>query len=335
MAVLIETTLGDIVVDLFVKEKPKSCLNFIKLCKAKYYNNCQFFSIQNNFIAQTGDPTNTGNGGECIYSLIGESNSRYMEMDFFPKLKHIRKGTISFVNNGHDEIGSQFFLTLSENLSYLDGKHNVFGHVSEGLDVIDKLNAQVCGEKTNCPYRDIRIAHTIILDDPYDDPKGFRSRDSPPPGLDFFQPNKIALDEDIDNDNILSESELIKEIEKQDMNAQAQILEMVGDLHHADEKPPDNVLFVCKLNPITSDEDLMIIFSRFGKIVDCEVIRDRRTGNSLQYAFIAFETPQQCENAFFKMDNVIIDDRRIHVDFSQSVAKNYQWKRGDSRKSRR
>lgn len=63
----------------------------------------------------------------------------------------------------------------------------------------------------------------------------------------------------------------------------------VGDLHHADEAPPDNVLFVCKLNPVTTDEDLEIIFSRFGKIIKCEVIKDRRTKQSLQYAFIEFE----------------------------------------------
>ena len=55
------------------------------------------------------------------------------------------------------------------------------------------------------------------------------------------------------------------------------------------------------------------------------MIRDQKTGNSLQYAFIEFETPQACEDAYFKMDNVLIDDRRIHVDFSQSVAK-LRWK---------
>lgn len=70
-----------------------------------------------------------------------------------------------------------------------------------------------------------------------------------------------------------------------------------------------------------------MIFSRFGSILCCEVIRDRRTGASLQYAFIEFSKPEHCEQAFLKMDNVLIDDRRIHVDFSQSVAKNYQWKR--------
>lgn len=96
---------------------------------------------------------------------------------------------------------------------------------------------------------------------------------------------------------------------------------MVGDIPDADAKPPENVLFVCKLNPVTTDEDLEIIFSRFGPILSCEVIRDQKTNDSLQYAFIEFENEEDCTKAYFKMDNVLIDDRRIHVDFSQSLAK--------------
>src|SRR5437588_11298671 len=68
-----------------------------------------------------------------------------------------------------------------------------------------------------------------------------------------------------------------------------------------------------------TDEDLELIFSRFGTILSCEVIRDKRTGDSLQYAFIEFENQKDCEQAYFKMDGVLIDDHRIHVDFSQSV----------------
>lgn len=68
------------------------------------------------------------------------------------------------------------------------------------------------------------------------------------------------------------------------------------------------------------DEDLELIFSRFGKILSCEVIRDKRTGDSLQYAFIEFENQKDCEQAYFKMQGVLIDDHRIHVDFSQSVS---------------
>merc|ERR1712227_452961 len=61
------------------------------------------------------------------------------------------------------------------------------------------------------------------------------------------------------------------------------------------------------------------------KVESCEVIRDKKTGDSLQYAFVEFDGPEACERAYFKMDNVLIDDRRIHVDFSQSVAQ-YRWK---------
>ncbi|KAG7006957.1 UDP-N-acetylglucosamine pyrophosphorylase [Physcia stellaris] len=106
---------------------------------------------------------------------------------------------------------------------------------------------------------------------------------------------------------------------EREARAQALTLEIVGDLPYAEVKPPENVLFVCKLNPVTEDEDLDLIFSRFGKIISCEVIRDKRTKESLQYAFIEFENQKDCEQAYFKMQGVLIDDHRIHVDFSQSA----------------
>lgn len=92
---------------------------------------------------------------------------------------------------------------------------------------------------------------------------------------------------------------------------------MVGDLPFADVAPPENVLFVCKLNQVTKSEDLELIFSRFGTIMSCEIICDQKTGDSLQYAFIEFKEREEAERAYVKMDNVLVDDRRIHVDFSQ------------------
>lgn len=103
--------------------------------------------------------------------------------------------------------------------------------------------------------------------------------------------------------------------------AQALTLEMVGDLPFADVAPPENVLFVCKLNAVTKSEDLELIFSRFGEIWSCEVIKDQKTGDSLQYAFVEFKEREAAEGAYVKMDNVLVDDRRIKVDFSQSVSK--------------
>ncbi len=133
--------------------------------------------------------------------------------------------------------------------------------------------------------------------------------------------NRIGAEEDIDDYKGMTEDQIKELISQREAKANAQILEMVGDIPDADAKPPENVLFVCKLNPVTTDEDLEIIFSRFGPILSCEVIRDQKTEDSLQYAFIEFENEEDCIKAYFKMDNVLIDDRRIHVDFSQSLAK--------------
>ncbi|WFD20891.1 peptidylprolyl isomerase [Malassezia caprae] len=112
-----------------------------------------------------------------------------------------------------------------------------------------------------------------------------------------------------------------RERRRKEASAAALTLEIVGDLPHAEIKPPENVLFVCKLNPVTRSEDLELIFSRFGKIASCEVMKDKKTGDSLQYAFIEFEDKASAEQAYVKMQNVLIDDRRIWVDFSQSVSK--------------
>lgn len=102
----------------------------------------------------------------------------------------------------------------------------------------------------------------------------------------------------------------------------------------ADIEPPKNVLFVCKLNPVTQGDDLEIIFSRFGKVLSCEVIRDWKTGDSLQYGFLEFETEDACILAYSKMDGVLVDERRIKVDFSNSVAKLWNQHRREQMKKK-
>ncbi|KAK9246466.1 hypothetical protein V1506DRAFT_535187 [Lipomyces tetrasporus] len=142
--------------------------------------------------------------------------------------------------------------------------------------------------------------------------------------IDKHLPTEEPANSDDNPDAIdAEEEEQRKERERRERDARAQALtlEIIGDLPYAEVKPPENVLFVCKLNPITEDEDLHTFFSQCGKIVSCEVIRDKKTGNSLQYAFIEYERKQDCENAYLKMQGALIDDCRIHVDFSQSVAK--------------
>nr|XP_061806850.1 peptidyl-prolyl cis-trans isomerase-like 4 [Nerophis lumbriciformis] len=325
MAVLLETTLGDIVIDLFTDERPKACLNFLKLCKIKYYNYCLIHNVQRDFIIQTGDPTGTGRGGESVYCKLYGDQARFFDSEKAPRIKHRKKGTVSMVNNGSDQHGSQFLITTGENLDYLDGMHTVFGEVSEGLDVLSKIN-ETFVDTDFVPFQDIRINHTVILDDPFDDPLDLPVPDrSPEPTKEQLDSGRIGADEVIDETDGKAVEEVEERIKEKEAKTRAILLEMVGDLPDADIRPPEDVLFVCKLNPVTTDEDLEIIFSRFGPIKSCEIIRDWKTGESLCYAFIEFEKQEDCEKAYFKMDNVLIDDRRIHVDFSQSVSK-IKWK---------
>ncbi|KAF9480169.1 cyclophilin-like protein [Pholiota conissans] len=330
MSVLFETSLGDIVIDLEVETCPKTCENFLKLCKVYYYNLNAFFNVSKDFLAQVGDPTATGTGGESIWSLLATESSpapRYFPPEINPKLKHTHRGTVSMavapaLEGQKGGCGSQFFITLGDNIDYLDGKHAVFGHVVEGFDTLDKLN-EVFVDQSDRPFKDVRIRHVVILDDPFPDPPGLVK----PPSSPMRPPdNSTRIAEDEDPLATLPEEEEERLRREKAAAASALTLEMVGDLPFANVRPPENVLFVCKLNPVTRDEDLELIFSRFGTIMSCQVIRDKKTGDSLQYAFIEFDKREDAEQAYFKMQNVLVDDRRIWVDFSQSVSKlNTHW----------
>lgn len=271
------------------------------------------------------DPTGDGNGGESVWGVIEGQHKRFFEGEYLPKIRHTEPGLLSMVSLGDNLIGSQFFFTLGCDLTSLDGVHCVIGQAVEGLDVLRQLNEAIC-DNSKRPYQDIRITHTVVLEDPFENPRGFREPSrSPSPSAERLRGGRIAADEDIDETSGKTPKEIEEMLQDREAKARATILEIVGDLPDADVAPPENVLFVCKLNAVTTDDDLEIIFSRFGKVKGCEVIRDRVSGDSLQYAFVEFEDQKSCEAAYFKMDNVLIDDRRIHVDFSQSVAK-VQWR---------
>ncbi|KAA8904549.1 peptidyl-prolyl cis-trans isomerase-like 4 [Sphaerosporella brunnea] len=345
MSVLLELgEAGDIVIDLLTDYAPRTCENFLKLCKMKYYNFSPIYGVQKGFSFQTGDPIGPdspdSDGGSSVWGLIDGPSRRFFPAEFHPKLKHAERGTVSMAtapsaSNPDERVsGSQFIITLGDNLDYLDGKSAIFGQVVEGFDVLEKINNAFCDEKGR-PLKDIRIRHTIVLEDPFENPRGFiEPPESPVPSAAQLATVRIAEDEELNPD----EDPEVADKRRRDREAKAQALtlEMVGDLPFADVKPPENVLFVCKLNPVTQDEDLHLIFSRFGKILSCEIIRDKRTGDSLQYAFIEFDDQKACEQAYFKMQGVLIDDHRIHVDFSQSVSKlSDSWRTNTNAKRRK
>ena len=133
------------------------------------------------------------------------------------------------------------------------------------------------------------------------------------------------LEDDFDIEKFFKENDTddkIKEkLREQESKNKAVMLELMEDLPNSNVKPPKNVLFVCRLNPITQAKDLENIFGQFGEIKDCKIVRDKKTKQSLKYGFIEFAKIEDCENAYLNMDGALIDDFRIKVDFSQSVKK--------------
>lgn len=233
--------------------------SFLKLCKVKYYNFSPVYNVQKDFSFETGDPigpgSNDSDGGSSIWGLLDGPGRRVFQPDFHPKLKHTERGTVSLATapspSDPDErvAGSQFIITLGDNLDYLDGKAAIFGQVVEGFDVLEKINGTFSDENGR-PYKDIRIRHTVILDDPYEDPPGLVAPpESPLPSAAQLATVRIADDETLDDD--MDEQALERLRREREARAQALTLEMVGDLPFAEVKPPENVLFVCKLNPVT------------------------------------------------------------------------------------
>ncbi|MDP3064505.1 MAG: peptidylprolyl isomerase [Chloroflexota bacterium] len=123
---LIETDKGKIVVDLFAKDAPKTVNNFVFLAREGFYDGTTFHRVIPGFMAQGGDPTGTGGGGPG-----------YAFEDEFSQRTH-GVGTLSMANSGPNTNGSQFFITYAPQ-PHLNGKHSVFGQVSEGMDVLGKL----------------------------------------------------------------------------------------------------------------------------------------------------------------------------------------------------
>ncbi|APH38835.1 peptidylprolyl isomerase [Methanohalophilus halophilus] len=123
---IIETGKGDIVLELFENDAPRTVANFEKLIKQGFYNGLDFHRVIPDFVIQGGCPKGDGTGGPG-YTIKCEINPR----------KHT-KGALSMAHAGKDTGGSQFFITHSPQ-SHLDGMHTVFGKVIEGMDVVYKI----------------------------------------------------------------------------------------------------------------------------------------------------------------------------------------------------
>lgn len=156
-----KTSAGEIDIELWTREAPKTCRNFIQLCMEGYYNGTIFHRIIKGFIAQGGDPNGDGTGGESIY---GEP----FKDEFHSRLRFCRRGLIASANSGRDDNGSQFFFTLGD-ASELQNKHTIFGKVT-GDTLFNMLKLEDgeidANERPLFPYK---IIKTEVLLNPFDD----------------------------------------------------------------------------------------------------------------------------------------------------------------------
>ena len=125
----LHTNHGAIAIELFDDDAPKTVGNFLKLARDDFYNGVIFHRVIPDFMVQGGDPTGTGSGGPG-YQFEDEFNDN-----------KIVRGTLAMANAGPNTNGSQFFIVTTEAASWLDGKHTVFGRVTDGMDVVDTISA--------------------------------------------------------------------------------------------------------------------------------------------------------------------------------------------------
>jgi peptidyl-prolyl cis-trans isomerase B (cyclophilin B) len=122
-----QTTEGPIVFELFDDDAPKTVENFRKLVSDGFYDGLTFHRVIKDFMIQGGCPLGTGTGGPG-YTFEDEFNDH-----------KVVRGALAMANAGPNTNGSQFFIVTTDAAPWLDGKHTVFGQVTDGMDVVDAL----------------------------------------------------------------------------------------------------------------------------------------------------------------------------------------------------
>lgn len=187
---ILHTTLGEILIELFAKQTPLTCRNFLQLSLDGYYDGTIFHRLVPNFILQGGDPTGTGNGGECIYDggafggdldpwpmderrgkNAGPTGINFRD-EFHSRLKFNRRGLLAMANEGHiDTNASQFFFTLDKT-EELNGKNTLFGRVAgDTIYNLAKIGESEVEEGTDRPMYAVKIERIEILVNPFEDMK--------------------------------------------------------------------------------------------------------------------------------------------------------------------
>jgi peptidyl-prolyl cis-trans isomerase B (cyclophilin B) len=145
----LHTNHGAIALELFDDDAPKTVDNFLKLARDGFYDGVIFHRVIPDFMIQGGDPTGTGSGGPG-YQFEDEINDHKVE-----------RGALAMANAGPNTNGSQFFIVTTQAAPWLDGKHTVFGRVTDGMDVVDTI-ADLDTDTRDRPRADVVIERVAL-----------------------------------------------------------------------------------------------------------------------------------------------------------------------------
>ncbi|MBI4359675.1 MAG: peptidylprolyl isomerase [Candidatus Jacksonbacteria bacterium] len=155
--VVLKTSKGDITLELFPERAPITVANFFKLAGENFYDGVKFHRVMPDFMIQTGDPLSKDDD----WSDDGTGGPGYKFADEVSLADQLVKGTVAMANAGPNTNGSQFFIVTAEATPWLNGKHTIFGRVTEGMDVVDAIS-RVDRNAQDHPLKDVMIEDVVI-----------------------------------------------------------------------------------------------------------------------------------------------------------------------------
>jgi peptidyl-prolyl cis-trans isomerase-like 2 len=158
--VQIQTSLGNLNLEIHCDVTPRTAWNFLSLCTNGYYNETIFHRLVTGFMVQGGDPTGQGSGGESLWKAPFKD-------EFDSRLTHDKRGIVSMANSGMNTNGSQFFIIFAPT-AHLNLRHTIFGRVVGGAAVLDRIEA-IGNDTKERPLEEIKVSAVEVFTNPVDE----------------------------------------------------------------------------------------------------------------------------------------------------------------------
>jgi peptidyl-prolyl cis-trans isomerase B (cyclophilin B) len=155
---IIKTNQGNIKIKFFAEDSPVTVNNFLKLSEEGFYDQTKFHRVIKDFMIQGGDP----NSKDDDWSNDGQGGPGYKFEDEFNSHKLV-KGSLAMANSGPNTNGSQFFIVTTDSAPHLDGKHTNFGKVTEGIEIVEKIEDAKTNENDH-PEEDVTIENIELIE---------------------------------------------------------------------------------------------------------------------------------------------------------------------------